>query len=289
MNTKNILNTIVAASLASFLLTGCSFKNPFGIGYDKSACDEAKEFGVCGSPRAIHKYRDKIRQVQSDYFNAALDQQLFFAVNDKGDILVKEDRDGQWERYNISPWKKLIDKRVDDLKKREEMYDQKTRSISHSRINLSGFRSDIPVTNETDLSVKYQAQGTLIETRTKVGNIIRDNGLIQPGLLTSYVDQNNDLVAAHELFVVVKEPDWVVGEKTPKNVEVGTIPTPLSTDLLQKQNHVHNYQEDVIRTYNMDDTAGLIKSVNLNPELKEKEYKHDMSVINSFLQEDQTK
>jgi len=288
MYKKKILNTVVMMALTAGTFSGCSLKNPFGIGYDRSACDDAKQFGVCGSPKNIHKYRDRIRQTQKDYFYAALDQQLFFAVNDKGEMLVKEDRDGSWEKYDISIWKKIIEKRIDDIKEREDKMNGAGGSIKE-RMDLSGFSSDIPVTNETDLSIIYQKQGTLIETRTKVGNIIRDNGLIQPALISSYVDKNNDLIAAHEVFVVVREPQWVVGEKTPKEVEIGVIPTPISTSLLKKQNRVKTYEEDVIRTYNSDDKAGLIMSVNRDPELKEKEYKHDLSVINSFLRENELK
>jgi len=289
MTKSKLINMLFIVGVTSVMFTGCSLKNPFGIGYDRSACDDAKSFGVCGSPKNILKYKDIVRSVQKRYFYAALDQQLFFAVNEKGKMLVKEDRDGSWEPYDLSDWKKLIDKRIADLRAREAAMEGGSGAVTLGKTDLSGLSSDIPVTKESDLSIVYQKQGILIETRTKVGNIIRDNGLIQPALISSYVDKGNTLNAAHEIYVVVREPEWIVGEQTPRNVEIGVIPTPISTELLKKQNRTEYYQEDVIRTYNADDKAGVIKAVHANPEFREKEYKHDMNVINSFLKDEEGK
>ena len=46
---------IVMSALAAVLLSGCSFSNPFGIGYDTSVSEtkKSKTFGISGSPKDI--------------------------------------------------------------------------------------------------------------------------------------------------------------------------------------------------------------------------------------------
>ena len=107
---KIIVQLTLATSVV--LISGCSMNNPFGIGYDKSVCNDSKTFGACGSPVNIYKYKDKITEVQNKYLEARLDTVLYFAVNDDGIVQVKADRDGPWERYDTSKWSKLIDQHI---------------------------------------------------------------------------------------------------------------------------------------------------------------------------------
>jgi hypothetical protein len=284
MNFKYLKNgSLLILMTSSFIFSGCSLKNPFGIGYDTSVCEASKDFGVCGSPKDIYKYREKIRKVQNDYLKARLSTTLFFAVNKEGQIQVKEDRDAKWERYDLSEWKSIIEKKLEEIKQKENetktFINKKPRKIS----SIS-FDNDIPVTEENDLSVKYSKQGTLIETRTKVGDIIRDNGLIQPVFIANYIDKTGDLISSHEVFIVVKDPEWIVGEKTPKSGKIDTIPTPLSTELLKRQNRTNDYKEKVVNSFNRNNLEGVLESEN-DPEKEFKKNKKEDNLIKSFLRE----
>jgi len=62
-------------------MTGCATSNPFGVGYEHSACESSSKFGVCGAPEDVYTYRDKIRKVQQDYLKSGIDQELFFEQN----------------------------------------------------------------------------------------------------------------------------------------------------------------------------------------------------------------
>jgi len=295
---KSGLKFLAISTLGALLFSGCSMKDPFGIGYDSSVCNNAKSFGVCGAPKDVYKYRDKIRKVQWTYLKARLDTTLYFAVAPNGVIQVKADRDAPWERYDISEWKELIDhrvanenKRVSENEKLSKEKAQKARSqekcsggdCSQSRTALSWesiIESDLPVTKGGDLSVKYQNQGPLLVTRTKIGDIIRDQGLIQQVFVANYADTDGDLVSSHELFVVVRNPDWVVGESAPKNVKLESFPTPISTGIMKRQQRVDSYQEKTVKSYNNDSASGYAEAKQepvFDSDIK------DMSVINQFL------
>lgn len=285
---KNVFNAILTAGLL-FGLTGCSLKDPFGIGYDTSSCEDSKNFGACGSPKSLYKNRDTVRQVQKDYLMSGLDQELFFAIDKEGKMLVKDDRDGKWELYETSKYKTEIDERnrsakeLIDEKEGKNSETNKKPSSGRTISPIANYQNDIPVTKETDLSIKYQEQGPLIVSRTKVGDIIRDNGLVQQVFVSNYVDYTNDLIASHEIYVVVKEPEWVVGEKTPKSVKVDNMPTPVSTNLLKSTEKTTAYQENVIDSYNNDQKEGVISSVINEPVKQMIENNEDVELINSFL------
>ena len=86
--------TILLSVFAATIFSGC-FSNPFGIGYEKSSCEVSSGFGVCGEPKKIYTHRDKIKQLQSDYMKSGYDGDLYFGINDSGEMLVKEDREGR--------------------------------------------------------------------------------------------------------------------------------------------------------------------------------------------------
>jgi hypothetical protein len=291
---KKLKTSLALLGASIFLLTGCSSKNPFGIGYEHSVCEgQTKEFGMCGSPKSIFKYESKIKEVQKEYFESGLKKKLYFAVDRDGNILVKDTRDGKWQFYETSKWKKIIENLVH--KKKEKMERLKTKEAAsvtsvqyryiNNKINLSALPQDVPVTKADDLSVKYQEQGPLVVTRTKIGNLIRDMGLIQPVFVSNYVDKDGDLVSAHEIYVVVKEPSWVIGEKTPKYVPSDTYPTPLSKKIIKKGVAHEQYQEDVIKDYNLNYKKGIINAVKNNPQIKEQENQNNLDIINQFLKE----
>lgn len=285
--------------ISTMFFSGCSLKNPFGIGYDTSVCESSKDFGVCGAPKDIYKYRDDIRKVQNNYLNARLDTVLFFGVDKEGNILVKDDRDGQWERYDISKWKKIIDEALGNNKEilaeqdklsnklNEDLGIAKNTSVSKpnskERLARVSYGNDIPVTEGNDLSIAYKAQGALINTRSQIGDIIRDNGLIQQAFIANYVDYGGDLISSHEVYIVIKDAEWIVGEKTPKSSKIEELPTPISTEMLKKQNIVEKYQEKVVDKFNIGDKAGLIEAVTEDPENNVQEEKINSDIIKSFI------
>lgn len=268
--------SIPLALFAALLITGCSTKNPFGIGYDKSVCTESSSFGVCGAPADIYKYREKIKSTQAEYMKAGLDTRLYFAISPEGKVLVKADRDGQFAPYDTSEWKKIIKERIHE----EELKVVKTVPM----VNIDSGLSDIPTTKETDLSVKYKKQGPLLVTRTKIGNIIRDQGVIQEAMIFNYEDTEGDLMSSHAVHVVVRDPRWIVGESVPKNVKLANIPTPLSTDLFKKQQIVDKEQEDTINEFNREKEDPRLKSI--FEKKVEPDQNIDLSVIDNFLKGD---
>jgi len=210
-------------------MTGCATSNPFGVGYEHSACESSSKFGVCGAPEDVYTYRDKIRKVQQDYLKSGIDQELFFGITHDGRIMVKEGRTEKWQDYEKSSWREEINDRVYGRTKSSS----KTYSANGK---LNYYAVDIPVTEGSDLSLKYKKQGTIIQTRTNVGDMIRDNGLVQRIWVAPVVDKKGDLISAHELYVVVKEPQWIIGESTPKYMKkrLNKIPTPISKDIIKK-------------------------------------------------------
>lgn len=270
--------TILLSVFAATIFSGC-FSNPFGIGHEKSSCEVSSGFGVCGEPKKIYTHRDKIKQLQSDYMKSGYDGDLYFGINDSGEMLVKDDREGRWMNYNGS----RVQAEIESLLEKKDpirMQDAKVRKASSSMIT-----QDIPVTNENDLSVKYMLQKPVIQTRTNVGEVIRDNGLVQKIWIAPVVDSKNDLISAHEIYLVVKEPKWVVGEDTPKNMKnIGEIPTPMSEKVLEKIEVEDKHQETVVNHYNNDNKAGLANEIkNGDSQEKKLENQEDLNLINQFL------
>ena len=283
MFNKKISSILLLTMSSLVFLSGCSMKDPFGVGYDSSVCSKSKSFGVCGAPKDVYKYRDKIRSVQNKYLQSKLDTTLYFSITPNGIVQVKADRDGQWERYDISEWSRIIEKRLREENLRIRKNESLAKSFNRNAIGLdSVINSDIPVTKGGDLSVKYQSQGPLLVTRTRIGDIIRDQGLVQQVFVANYADTDGDLVSSHELFVVVRKADWVVGEKTPKNVSLDSFPTPISTKLIGKQQKINKYQEKTIKSYNIDSSQGYVESKN-EPVFNSISEEKDSAIINQYL------
>ncbi len=243
------IKTMLTAIFGSFIfITGCtSIQNPLGVGYEHSSCESSKNGGVCGSPMDIYKYRDKIRKVKRDYLASGLDKTLFFSITPNGDILVKDKRNGNWMNYDRSPYKKIIDARV-NINKTYSKYGNNTPSYDKS-IDVG-----VPVSKQSDLSIQYAKQAPMVETRTNVGRVARTNGKIQKIWIAPTVSKDGDLVSAHEIYAVTEKPKWNVGEATPKSPRkpLGSIPTPISNKLKAKQQTVSKKTEKIIRNYNND-------------------------------------
>lgn len=276
---------LIALTITATFFSGCSLKNPFGIGYDTSVSEtsKSKTFGVSGSPKDIYKHRDIIRKTQDEYLSSGIKDVLYFGIDKKGNMLVKKDRDEEWSKYETSYWKEKIDKANEKNKKNEEALerkrDEKNKGAKARGISSS---SDILVTAGNDLSVQYKEQGRLISTRTQVGDIIRDNGQIQQVFVANYIDNEGNLVSSHELYVVVKDPSWIVGEKTPKTTNnMGEIPTPVSKGLLKEQARSERADERIVDSYLRDDPAAVTNAINDAPTIEDEQ---DSKIIRNFIQ-----
>ena len=276
---------LIALTITATFFSGCSLKNPFGIGYDTSVSEtsKSKTFGVSGSPKDIYKHRDIIRKTQDEYLSSGIKDVLYFGIDKKGNMLVKKDRDEEWSKYETSYWKEKIDKANEKNKKNEEVLerkrDEKNKGAKARGISSS---SDILVTAGNDLSIQYKEQGRLISTRTQVGDIIRDNGQIQQVFVANYIDNEGNLVSSHELYVVVKDPSWIVGEKTPKTTNnMGEIPTPVSKGLLKEQARSERADERIVDSYLRDDPAAVTNAINDAPTIEDDQ---DSKIIRNFIQ-----
>ena len=276
---------LIALTITATFFSGCSLKNPFGIGYDTSVSEtsKSKTFGVSGSPKDIYKHRDIIRKTQDEYLSSGIKDVLYFGIDKKGNMLVKKDRDEEWSKYETSYWKEKIDKANEKNKKNEEVLerkrDEKNKGAKARGISSS---SDILVTAGNDLSIQYKEQGKLISTRTQVGDIIRDNGQIQQVFVANYIDNEGNLVSSHELYVVVKDPSWIVGEKTPKTTNnMGEIPTPVSKGLLKEQARSERADERIVDSYLRDDPAAVTNAINDAPTIEDEQ---DSKIIRNFIQ-----
>jgi len=217
----------------SMVFSGCSSKNMLTVGYEKSTCEKNTKGGVCGSPVDIYKYKSKIQRVQRLYAGSGIKEDLFFAIRPDGRLLVKSSRDGVWEDYEKSKWKTILEIRNGVTGKSYE-----NRIASNS------------------LAKKYAKQTPYIQTRTNVGRVIRDQGKVQKIWVAPVVNKKGDLVSAHEIYAVVKDPKWIIGENTPKkpkNARVGEVPTPISAGILKTAKRsdikddktIHNYVNGV--------------------------------------------
>jgi len=279
---------IIGLAISATLFTGCSLKNPFGIGYDTSVSEtsKSKTFGVSGSPKDIYKHRDIIRKTQDEYLSSGIKDVLYFGIDKKGNMLVKKDRDEEWQKYETSPWKDKIDEANKKNKEKEDELEKKRAAkAAKSAQGTGGFvnspNSDITVTAGNDLSVQYKEQGRLVSTRTQVGDIIRDNGQIQQVFVANYIDNEGNLVSSHELYVVVKEPSWIVGEKTPKTMtNMSEIPTPISKNMLQEQTKSEKADERIVGSYVRDDPIAVTNAINDAPSIEDEQ---DTKIIRNFI------
>jgi len=290
---KKLAMLLLTSGTVFFSFNGCAASNPFGIGYDRSVCEDASQLGFCGRPADIYKYQRLIKKVQEDYVKSGIGKQLYFAITDDGTVLVKDKRDGKWVPYFTSRWYKIIQAR---LRRQKEILQQMQRKNAanvyysryqrNRRVNLLPLAQNIPVTTANDLSVMYKKQGPILQTRTNVGNLIRDYGEIQKVWIAPYVDKKGNLVTAHEIFVVIRNPQWVVGEKYPKNLsteQVGVIPTPISSEILKEQQKYNQFNDKVITYYNEGLQKDLEETLHHNPYKEQKTIEKNMNIIYDFL------
>ena len=233
MKNKNILLGLLIGS--SLFFSGCVSKNNmFGVGYEHSACESSQTSGVCGAPEDVYRYRDLIRQIQSDYQRSGIKQKLFFSITHDGRILVKSERTGKYQPYIGSKWEALI---------QGNLY---KRGVFGAPM-AGGYT---PAFGRNDLSVQYKNRSPYIQTNTNLGRTIRTGGEVQRIWVAPVEDKKGDLISAHEVYTVTKKPDWTIGEDTPKHVRRNIkLPTPISKDATGKLNKVKKKEENLIQNF----------------------------------------
>jgi len=92
-----------------------------------------------------------------------------------------------------------------------------------------------------NLAVKNRS--LVIQNYTKMVPI-RDLGYIRKVWLAPYTNVNGDLVDAHDIYLVIKKPKWIVGEDFPKRVQSGTVvPSLLTTKIVNDRQQNPNYED----------------------------------------------
>lgn len=227
---------IIAILGSSLFFSGCVSKNNlFGVGYEHSACESSQSSGVCGAPEDVYRFKDLIRQVQSDYRRSGIKQKLFFSITHDGRMLVKSERTGKYQPYIGSKWEAMI---------QANLYKH---GVFGAPMTQGRYSSAF---GRNDLSVQFKNRSPYIQTNTNLGRTIRNGGEVQRIWVAPVEDKKGDLVSAHELYTVVKKPTWSIGEKTPKHVKRSIkLPTPISKDSTGRLNRVNKKEENIIQNF----------------------------------------
>lgn len=210
MNFKSIVLSVGAV----LLFAGCSGKQSLLTpGQVEGDCDaKAAGLGVCGTPKSIYEHRDAIKHI---YF----EDDEAYRVSKNGKI------------YNIETGEEVIPgKKPDGCGlavcpgcENDEAFDEKGSGYGTKKIGKSN-------------DIKLSSNSLIVETPQKQ-SVIRDLGMVQKIWIAPHEDRSGDLIAAHEVFVVIKKPSWIIGEKTPKNVKRGVVvPSPVAVSLFSN-NH----------------------------------------------------
>lgn len=215
ISNKYSLITMLIGGLA---FSGCATNNAFAVGYEKSACESSSKGGFCGSPSAIYEYKKKVIKIQEDYKSSGFPDDLFFSIKRDGSILVKAERDDKWQPYSDS------------------RYEEEINSLLKLKFSKNSTSMDSSSTySTTDLSKEYDKKMSILRTTTNVGEMIRDSGKYTRTWVAPHVDIAGDLISAHELYIVLEEPKWVIGENTPKKTLDASSSTPFSGTLLNRK------------------------------------------------------
>jgi hypothetical protein len=280
---NSVYKNLIAACVISFTLSGCS--GLFGIGYENSVSEESKTFGITGSPKTIYKYKEKIKKIQSDYVNSKIEEVLYFAINKEGEILVKEDRDADFEFYSISEWKIIIEESLEELKSRKAerlLEEQKLNEEENEKV-LDLDYNEKKIKN-INLEKEYIEQDRLLITTERIGNIVRDNGMLQTGMVFNYVDTNDILNNSHEITVIIKNPKWIVGNSTPKVTNKEFKGETKFSDKFVFHNNVSNYDLKLIDSFNdKDDSDSFIIKEEKDKKIKNKH------ILDDFIEKDKNK
>ena len=73
---------------------------------------------------------------------------------------------------------------------------------------------------------------------------IRDVGYVRKVWVAPYSDIHGNLIDAHNIYIVVKKPKWIIGEETPQRTHSGAIvPSLLTTKIVEDRQHNPVYKD----------------------------------------------
>jgi len=210
-----MLHTAAIATFTMLLLSGCSGKQSILVpGQSEGDCDaRAQKLGVCGTPKAIYEHRDAIKHI---YF----EEDEAYRVSKNGKI------------YNIETGEEVIPGQKPDscglavCPGCENEGAQGGVSADGHGTSTGGYSK--PGKND---GIRLQNRSLVIGTQDGQ-TPIRDLGLIQKLWIAPHENAAGDLISAHTIHVVVREPSWIVGEEQPKRTRNGVIiPSPVATSI----------------------------------------------------------
>ena len=214
------MKTFYTAIIMVLALGGCSGKESILVpGQSEGDCDvRAQKLGVCGTPKAIYEHKDAVKHI---YF----EEDEAYRVSKNGKI------------YNVDTGEEVIPGHKPDscglavcpgCDNDEEETSTQSRSHNGYATTAKAGKND---------GIRLQNRSLVIEAR-QTQTPIRDLGLIQKLWIAPHENAAGDLVSAHTIHVVVREPGWIVGEEAPKRTRNGVIiPSPMATSIFTDSHH----------------------------------------------------
>lgn len=207
------MTLMMAAALGALLMSGCSSKSSLLVpGQIESDCAEgANKLGVCGNPMSIYENRDKIKKIYYEEGES-------YRVDRKGKV------------FNIDSGEEVIPGvRPDDCG--TSVCPGCDDEESAGGCGSSGGSPD------SKGEVRLAGRSMIVKTPQE-STVIRDMGWQQKVWIAPYETKKRDLVEAHGIYVVVKEPSWIIGEQMPQRVKRGVVvSSPLVIEVLT-DNHM---------------------------------------------------
>lgn len=210
---------------AAMILAGCSGKESILTpGQTESDCDAAAtNLGVCGSPKSIYVHRDKIKHIW-------FEEDQSYNIDKRGHI------------FNIETKEEVVPGvKPDDC---ANYYcpgceDDGMEDGSGTGTSVSGYYKGA---NKND-DIRVKNQSLIIRTPQEQA-VIRDLGFVQKIWVAPHENRAGDLVSAHEMYVVIRKPKWVIGEEAPKNVRDGVqIPSLITAGVLADEHNAVEKKE----------------------------------------------
>lgn len=215
MSGRNVFG-LIPPLVALLIMSGCSSKESLLVpGQTESDCsNKASKFGVCGSPRSIYEHQDQIKQI---YYEEGQSYRV--------------DRDGKI--FNTESGKEIVPGARQGASGKNECpgceINGGSRSASADEPKITAAAS---LSSKLGADVMLANRSLVIDTPQQAA-VIRDMGWQQKIWIAPYENFAGDLIESHGVYAVIKEPQWVVGEREPLSVKRGVVvPTPLVTEVL---------------------------------------------------------
>jgi len=226
--------------LVMFLMfSGCAKTSILVPGQLESDCDAgAAGLGVCGTPKNIYMHRDKVKRI-------AFEEDESYRVDNHGKI------------WNTDSGEEVIPGK-----------DPSSGCVGCKGTEKSEAGSEGYGKGEKN-SIRLQNRSLIVKTPQESA-IIRDVGFIQSVWIAPHESRKGDLISAHELYVVVKKPQWIIGEDNPRKTQRGvTISSPLVEELFsdrhdafdkKSESKIYDYVNEV-KPKNLEKIENFIQSI----------------------------